>query len=151
MMDIEEIIRVIADTGNIEDMRTLSDILEELMKIIQKYDTDCYNKYAMELYTMAYGETLSPEMAEKIVRSMKPYGEKWNMQETKSIQDRYGFSDLRTPDVYVVMNSAYNDYKNIFEEDTEKYVKFTIDFIEDEDAGEGKVFKYFTIIPRMED
>jgi len=49
------------------------------------------------------------------------------------------------------MNSAYNDYNDLFNDDIESYVKFTIDFIEDEDAGNGKVFKYFTTIPRMED
>ena len=45
-----------------------------------------------------------------------------------------------------VINSAYNDYKDLLGEDVENYVRFTIDFIKDEDAKEGKVFKYFTQI-----
>ena len=46
----------------------------------------------------------------------------------------------------MVINSAYNDYKDIFGEDIEGYARFTIDFIQDEDAKEGKIFKYFTQI-----
>lgn len=49
-MDIEEIIQKIVDNGRVEDMETLSDILEDTMELIQKYDPDCYKEYEMELY-----------------------------------------------------------------------------------------------------
>lgn len=150
-MDIEDVIQKVVDNGKVEDMHALSDILEETMEAMKKYDEDHYNKYSMELYKMAYGETLTKPMAEKIVRGMKPYGEKWRLDDIKPVQEKYGFTDLKTIDVYAVMNMAYNDYNDLFEEDVDKYVKFTIDFIDDEDAVDGKVFKYFTEIPRMEE
>ena len=89
-MDIDDYIERIIEKGDIRDMNTLSDILEELMKVVKDYDTECYKKYEMELYKMAYGNTLSKELAEKIVNKMKPYGEKWTMNETMDIQERYG-------------------------------------------------------------
>lgn len=147
-MDIEEIIQRIIDNGNVEDMHTLSEILEDTMELVKKYDEDCYKKYEMKLYKMAYGETLNRSMAEGIVEKMKPYRMRWNYEDIKQIQEQYGLNDVRTTDLFVVLNSAYNDYRDIFGEDIESYIKFALDFINDEDAKEGKVFKYFTTIPR---
>lgn len=142
-MDIEEIIQVIVDNGRIEDMRTLSDMLEDTLEELQNYDKECYDKYMMELYKMAYGNTLNKQMAEEIVANMRPYAQRWSMQETQEIQERYGIDNIRAVDFYVVMNSAFNDYRNLFDDNLDMYVKFTMDFINDEDAKEGKVFKYF--------
>ena len=46
------------------------------------------------------------------------------------------------------MNSAYNDYNDIFKDNVEWYAKFSKDFIDDEDAKEGKVYYYFSMIPK---
>ena len=43
--------------------------------------------------------------------------------------------------------AGYNDYKDLFNEDIESYIRFTIDFIKDEDAKQDKVFLYYTTIP----
>lgn len=147
-MDIDDYIERIIEKGDIRDMNTLSDILEELMKVVKDYDTECYKKYEMELYKMAYGNTLSKELAEKIVNKMKPYGEKWTMNETMDIQERYGLDRIKSSDFYIVLNSAYNDFNNLFGDDIDMYVRYTEDFINDEDAVDGKVFLYYTTIPR---
>lgn len=145
-MDIEEIIQKIVDNGRVEDMETLSDILEDTMEEIEKYDKDCYDKYLMELYKMAYGNVLNREMAEEIVSKMRPYGQRWSLEETKRLQEQYGIDNVRTSDFYVVINSGYNDYKDLFGDDIEKYVRFTMNFINDEDAKPDKVFLYYTTI-----
>lgn len=147
-MDIDDYIERIIEKGDIRDMNTLSDILEELMKVVKDYDTECYKKYEMELYKMAYGNTLSKELAEKIVNKMKPYGEKWTMNETMDIQERYGLDRIKSSDFYTILNSAYNDFNNLFGDDIDMYVRYTEDFINDEDAVDGKVFLYYTTIPR---
>jgi hypothetical protein len=147
-LDIDDYIERIIEKGDIRDMNTLSDILEELMKVVKDYDTECYKKYEMELYKMAYGNTLSKELAEKIVNKMKPYGEKWTMNETMDIQERYGLDRIKSSDFYIVLNSAYNDFNNLFGDDIDMYVRYTEDFINDEDAVDGKVFLYYTTIPR---
>ena len=147
-MEIEDYIERIIEKGKIEDMRTLSDMLEEAMEIIKDYDKKCYEKFEVELYKMAYGNTLNKEMAQRIVNNMTPYGEKWTINETMDMQERYGINNIKSADFYIVINSAYNDYNDIFGDDIEMYLKFTEDFIGDEDAKEDKVFLYYTTIPK---
>lgn len=147
-MDIEEIIQKIVDNGRVEDMEILSDILEDTMEELEKYDKDCFNKYIMVLYKMAYGNVLNKQMAEEIVHKMKPYGEKWNIEEVQRIMEQYEINNVRNVDFYVVINSAYNDYRDLFQDDIQKYVMFTMNFIQDEDAKIDKVFTYFTTIPQ---
>lgn len=143
-MEIEDYIERIIDNGNVENMHKLSEILDDTMEIIKEYDEECYKKYEMELYKMAYGTTLNRQIAEEIVNKMRPYRMRWSLEETQSLQDKYGLNDIRPTDFFVVINSAYNDYKDIFNEDIEMYIRFTKDFIYDEDASNDKVFKYFT-------
>jgi hypothetical protein len=50
--------------------------------------------------------------------------------------------------VYRVINSAYNDFRDLFGDDIEKYIKYTMNFIQDEDAKPDKVFIYYTEIPQ---
>lgn len=145
-MDIEEIIEVIVDNGKVEDMHELSDILEDTIEILEEYYPEKYKKYEKKLYEMAYGCVLNEEMAREIVSKMKPYGERWSLEETDNIQRQYGLN-FRKPDFYVVINSAYNDYQDILKDDMEMYVRFVNDFINDEDAKQDKVYVYYTTIP----
>jgi hypothetical protein len=46
------------------------------------------------------------------------------------------------------MNSAYNDYNDIFKDNIEMYARYSKDFIQDEDAVEDKVYYYFSMIPK---
>lgn len=149
-MNIKEYIEKIVDNGDIQSMRELSYMLESALLDVKEMSESRFNEYGMKLYKLAYGETLNREMADSIVQNMKPYGMRWTLEDIRNLQNDFGINDIRGIDVYVVMNSAYNDYKDIFKEDVETYVKFAVDFIEDEDADDGKVFKYFTIIPKGE-
>ena len=146
-MDIEDYIEKIVDNGKIEDMEELSDILEDTMEIIKDYDEKCYKDFEMKLYKMAYGNHLNKSMAEEIVNQMRPFGMKWDIEQTKDMQRQRGINDIPEVDFFIVINSAYNDYKDLFGEDLESYIRFTIDFIKDEDAKKDKVFIYYTEIP----
>ena len=145
-MDIEEIIQVIVDNGKIEDMHELSDMLEETIEMLQEYYPEKYKEYETALYEMAYGCVLNEEMAKEIVDKMRPYGEKWDIEKTTEMQRERNLN-FRDADFYVVINSAYNDYNDIFGEDVEEYVRFANDFINDEDAKQDKVYIYYTTIP----
>ena len=144
-MNIEHYIRKIVDEGNRNEMEELSDILEEVIDLIKEYDEEAYKKYAMCLHKMAYGEVLSEDMADDIIRKMQPYGMKWALNEAEEIQNRYGI-DVRPIDFWVVLNSSYNDFKDVFGDNLDMYVRYTEAFINDEDAKPGKVFKYFTTL-----
>lgn len=145
-MEIEDYIEKIVNNGKIEDMKELSDILEDTMEIINKYDEQCYKEMEMKLYKMAYGNVLSRKMAEEIVHKMKPTGMRWSFEETRDLQRQYGVDNINSVDFFIVMNSAFNDYRDLFQDNVEDYMKFTIDFIEDEDAKQDKVFLYYTTI-----
>lgn len=140
-------IEKIINDGRIEDMHELSEILEDVLEHLKHCDEEKYKKYEMCLYKMAYGDVLTEEMAKEIVSNMRPFGMRWDMQEIQRIQEQRGLTNIRDIDFFVVMNSAYNDYRNLFNDDVEMYVRYTLDFIEDEDAKQGKVFLYFTEIP----
>lgn len=145
-MDIEDIIQVIVDGGDVQHMHMLSDILDDVLEEICKYDKEKYKQYELKLYKMAYGNTFTREMAEEIVSKMRPYAMKWSIEETQQIQSQYGINDISPADFFIVLNMAYNDYNNIFNENIEMYVRFVDDFVNDEDAKEDKVFNYFTQI-----
>lgn len=143
---MEDYIERIIDGGDINKMHELSEILEELLEGLKKTDEELYKEYELELYEMAYGRKLNEEMAEEIVSKMRPYRKRWTIGETRDMQMRYGATDIDEIDFFVVINSAYNDYRDIFQDNIEDYVMFTIDFIRDEDAKTDKVFLYFTTI-----
>lgn len=147
-MEIKKNIRKIVDEGNIDEMHELSDIMSDVITDLQNYDENCAKKYEMKIYTMANGKVLNREMAEYIVQNMQPYGMRWSYEESQSIQDNYGIHDIDPAEFFTVLNSAYNDYYKLFGDNIENYVRFTTSFINDEDAKEGKVFTYFTTIPK---
>lgn len=142
-MDIEDYIEKIVYNGKQEDMERLSEILDDTLERIKEYDEKYYKEYAVELYKMAYGNHLNREIAEEIVKEMRPAGMRWSYEETRNLQNQRGLNDVPEADFFTVINSAYNDYKNIFGEDVESYVRFTLDFIEDEDAKPDKVIEYY--------
>lgn len=148
MQELEEMIRKIVDDGDRAEMEELSDILVDVSNMVYDYDEKKGEKIFMKIYRMAYGNILSKSMAEEIVSKMKPYGMRWSLQETRQIQQQYGLDYIRDVDFFIVLNSAFNDYRDIFGDNIDLYVKYTRNFIEDEDAKDGKIFLYFTTIPK---
>ena len=104
-MDIEEYIEKIVDNGKIEDMETLSDLLEDTLEIIKDYDKECYKEMEMKLYTLAYGNHLNKTMSEEIVHKMRPFGERFSLEETRNLQRQSGINDIDEYEFYVVFNS----------------------------------------------
>ena len=144
-MQTKKDIQRIVENGSQEDMEELSDIFLDLMYFLKECDERTYKKYRMLVHCMAYGDVLSEEMAEEIVSNMKPSGMRWNLEDTRHMQEDYGLTDIPDTNFFTVINSGYNDYKDIFGDNLETYIKFTLDFINDEDAPKGKVVKYFTL------
>lgn len=147
-MDIEEYIERIVDNGKIEDMQTLSDMLEGTMEIIKDYDKECYKEFEMKLYEMAYGKVLTDEMKREWVKKMRPMS-KWTEEEVKNIVSQYGF-EVPYMSAFVILNMLYSDMKSAFgdgndEESLKRYLRGTSDWYFDEDAkvdGEEKLFNY---------
>lgn len=147
-MKIENLIEKIIDNGDIREMKELSQMLQEVINIVKKYDEDCYKEYLIKLYKMANGNNLTEESAMQIVKNMQPYGMHWDIQETERIQRERGLNDINPADFFAVMNSAYNDFQNLFGDNIEMYIRWSDAFINDEDAVRDKVLKYFLTIPK---
>ena len=154
-MKIREYIKKIGENKKVEDMQKLGDMLAEIIYSMKESHHELYEKYKMELYTMAYGKVLTEEMAEEIVEDMEPVGEYWDIQTTTAVKNQHGIKDISDVDFYVVMNSKYNDNKDTVEkfiqdenQQLEMYISLTKDFVLDKDAKEGKVFTYFMNIPK---
>lgn len=151
-MDIEEIIQKIIDNGKVEDMETLSELLEDTMEIIKDYDKECYKDFEMKLYEMAYGKVLTDEMKRKWVKEMRPMS-KWTEEEVKNIVNQYGF-EVPYMSAFVILNMLYSDMKSAFgdgndEESLKRYLRGISDWYFDEDAyntEEAKLFAYWKYI-----
>lgn len=141
---IREYLDKIIEKGSIEDMKCLGHIVIKAMDSLKENDNELYEEIKTKMYEMAYGKVLTKEMAEKWVNSMKPIA-RWSMEETNSVKNEYG-ADIDEISFYVVMNMMYSDYKNVFEDDIDKYYRMTMDFLKDEDAGDNKLYKYWKYI-----
>ena len=142
-MEIERYIRKIVNDGDRREMEELSDILVEVVDIIKKYDEDCYDEYKKKLYKMAYGNQINEEVAKEIVREMKPTGQRWSIGETEQMQRDYGLDNIEPVNFYLVMNQGFNDYRDVFGDNLDTYIRYAEAFICDEDAKPNKILNYF--------
>lgn len=141
-MKIREYITKIGENKKIEDMQELGDMLAEIIYSMKESHYELYEKYKKRLYVMAYGYTLTNEMADKIVADMTPYHTHWSKEQTTEVMQNSGLK-FDENDFFVVMNMAYNDYYDLFGDDVESYVKFSSLFLSDPDQKPHKVFDYF--------
>jgi len=140
---IEKYIRKIVNDGDRREMEELSDILVEVVDIIKKYDEDCYDEYKKKLYKMAYGNEINEDVAKEIVREMKPAGQRWSINETEQMQRDYGMDNIDPVSFYLVMNQGFNDYRDVFGDSLDMYIRYAEAFICDEDAKPNKILNYF--------
>lgn len=146
-MKIKEMLAKIIDKGNIEDMYKLNEMLDELICDLKEQKPKLYKEYRKQLYELAYGNVILEDKAVEIVKNMKPYGEHYNMQDAKEIKEDYSIKHS-VSDVYLVVNSLYNDYHDLLEDNDEMYAKMTKMWLNDTDAVEDKTYLYFYNIPK---
>lgn len=138
---IKKYVDKIVQNGKQEDMEELGDIFSDVMHELKEYNKSDYMEYKHKLCGMAYNYQIDNEMAHEIVEDMKPLGEYWDMETVKSV---IGNTSHSLADMYVVINSLANDYSSIISlEDTDTYVKMAYAWLDDVDAKEHKVWKYF--------
>lgn len=123
----------------------IEDIIDMLMCDAKNNDHELYEHIEGEMYEMAYGKKISEEVALNWVESMKPYGQKWSMEETtRAMRDR-GWN-LDPVDFYVVANMMFNDYNNIVLDNVELALELAKDWLKDTDAKEHKLYNYYKYI-----
>ena len=143
-MEIKEYVKKIIALGE-EKQEEMAELICEMIEDSKEKHA---KEYKRELYEIAEGKVLNEEKANYLITKMKPYGKKWELVDTEGVRNNYGYADIRPVDFWIVMNSAWNDYNDLFKDNVEWYAKFAYDFIKDEDAVEDKVYYYFTMIPK---
>lgn len=141
-------IEKILESHDNSKIKKLEDVLIDTISYMKSLDLDEYESIECELYEISEGKLLNEDKAKNIIIKMKPYGMKWTLEETEQIRKTNSITSIRPIDFWIVMNSAYNDYHNLFNDNLNMYISYTKDFINDEDASEYKVYDYFTIIPK---
>lgn len=121
------------------------EILQNAICEIKQVNPALYNDTMYKLEALAY--KISHEDAERIVRTMKPYGQKWDYATIKAYLMPKGVHE-KVCEYYMVMNMYYNDSRSTAEmvgraEDPDFYFSLAKDFIEDVDAKPFKVERYF--------
>ena len=143
----EYIDRIIGSNSS-NKMSDLKDLLIRTIEDVREMNEDKYYEIEDELYEIVEGKVLTEYRAREIINNMLPYGMHWTIEDTEKIRKSRQFDDINAIDFWVVMNSAYNDYKELFNDDIDMYADFADLFINDEDAIDNKVYVYFTKIPR---
>lgn len=138
---IKEYLKKIIDNNNIEEMHKIEGLFCNMMAYMKEYNADMYNDIKRELYTVANGKVITLELAEKWVSEMRPLA-KWTKAETDGILKQKGLQ-VNDVDFYVVMNMMYSDFHNTLDDDIEKYILLSVDFLKDEDVEKDKLYNYY--------
>lgn len=146
-MKIKEMLAKIIDKGNVEDMYKLNDMLDDLICDLKEQKPKLYKEYKKELYELAYGNVILEDKAIEIVENMRPYGEHYTIEDAKEIKQEYSMKN-NASDIYLVVNSLYNDYHDLLDDNDEMYAKMTKLWLNDADSVEDKVYIYFSEIPK---
>lgn len=120
----------------------IKEILEMLVCDTKEKNHKLYEHIESELYEMAYGQKISEDMAEKWVKTMRPVGEYWTMEETTSAMHDLGYNH-DVIDFFVVSNMMRNDYDNLTKDDDVLALKLAHDWLDDEDAKDCKLYQYW--------
>lgn len=142
------LINEIISSKDLEKYNKLGELFIDEIDFIKDKDYNEYETIEDILYEIAEGRILNEEKSKHIIENMKPYGMHWTLEQTESVRKENSLTSVRPIDFWIVMNMAYNDYHELFNENLEDYVKYSKLFILDSDAEEDKVYTYFTEIPR---
>ena len=142
MGQYRDLVRMAMDKGASEEAWDLTD---DLMERLRKKYPDIYQDFAEDLECLAY--KISQPEAEKIVKSMRPRGQCYSVQQVRDMLRSKGI-DKHLTNWYLVINMCYNDYYDTakmfgLQNDDEFFFSLAKDFIEDPDAKPHKVEKYF--------
>lgn len=143
-MDIKKISDKIYRGSDREKKDKMDEVYYEMADFLKEHNHDWYEKFYEKAEDIIY--EITDEEARQIVMAMRPYGQKWSMEEIKEYLRSKGVSGHEKC-YYLVMNAMYNDYARTARQYNvdvpEFYYDMAYDFIHDEDAKKHKVEKYF--------
>lgn len=89
------------------------------------------------------------EWTEKMKNADGSTGRHWNFEQTEQVRRQHGY-DCEPAEFYAAINMMYSDYYEIAKDfnvnSVDYYAKMAHAFLDDKDAGEGKIAKYYECI-----
>lgn len=143
-MRLREITDKIYAMDNREKMEEANELYYKAAKILMEIKKSSYDELVEEAEKIYY--CMDEDEARSIVRSMKPKGERWSMDEIENYLNGKGIYD-HVKEYYLAMNMVYNDYCTTAEkygtDSADFYFDMANNFINDVDAPPHKLYKYF--------
>lgn len=146
-MEVRHYIKLLGESKDNAKMDKLGDMFADLVCYLQTTNPAKYCEYKMALYELLNGQKLTEEKAGEWIRSMRPFGMRWSFEQTNEILKENKL-EIDKIDFWAMMNAMYNDYHDIFQDNTETYVHLAKDFICDEDAEPNKTYIYWKNIAK---
>ena len=148
-MKVKTMIEKIIEDGDSEKMYKLNDMLNDLIYDLKDSNPKMYNEYKMELYEIAYDKKINEEMAKDWVKSMKPKGEYWTLEQTTEAMKNMDYNCDKV-EFYIASNMMVNDYYDLVKDNEELALKMAYDFLNDEDAIKSKLYEYWKYIVKRD-
>ena len=151
-MKAKKYIEKILETNNASKEEELIHVLSKALKTLKVHDEEEYEDISCKLYEILYGEVLNDELCEYWVSCMinkdGTVGEHWSVEDTNQVAKQLGIKlDTVTPyEWYATMNMVYSDYYGSVPNEISTYAKIANDFLQDEDAKKGKLYRYYKCI-----
>ena len=133
-----------------ETMRETISIVSDALEKMKINSPEEYNGMVCHLEKYLYN--IDKEEAEKIVSKMyndNYNGGRWTYDQVLSVAEEKKLNEnISRPDFYVVMNMWDSDYCETMKglglyDNIDAYVMFACQWLNDDDFGDGKVYKYF--------
>lgn len=144
MTSFKEIVFKHGRDGNTEVMEELTEMVDDFVEEVKEH----HHEKAMHFLTevdLLLNPHFTKETAKYAVSKMKnkdgSTGEHWSKETTDKVLESKGYH-FNHCDWYVALNMMYSDYyKSGRSDDT--YIELAYDFLDDEDAPEHKMKKYY--------
>ena len=146
-MEVRHYIKLLGESKDNAKMDKLGDMFADLVCYLQTTNPAKYCEYKMALYELLNGQKLTEEKAGEWIRSMRPFGMRWSFEQTNEVLKENKL-EIDKIDFWAMMNAMYNDYHDIFQDNTETYIRLAKDFICDEDAEPNKTYIYWKNIAK---
>lgn len=138
----------IIEHGTIKQMVELKDVLVEIIDYLKVEDYDKYLAVEYKLHYIAHGGHLGEKLAKHWVANMVnrdgTCGGHWTKEQTSQVMKDKSLK-FDADDFYAVMNMVYSDFYN-GKMDLTAYIDLARNWLEDEDASECKLLKYYYFI-----
>lgn len=130
------------DAKNTEGVHYIKHLFKSMLADMKHADKDRYSDIKCKLYRHAYGNHLNEQLANDWVSSMKnedgTVGGHWTINETEGVNTKHH----NKWDWYATLNMIYSDYYNP-KFSTDDYLYLANKFLDDKDASEDKLLKYY--------